>query len=262
MAHQRQNQNMVNAVIHNTDFYFDEDVLAFLDKVKTFTVDYTEEQKIKYLLGSLCQNSFDTIFPYLGFSYSYQYLQKVIKQRLHYPQGCTKASPINGFRITSTPQDFRLDASEEESKNLKQTDVALNENDIETLSTFNLPSNATSIIPEVNVPNLPSGVMTNTAGSLADVTAGLGKHTSNNATNLLEEDMNGTIETPQPKFPATDLPPVNETATERLQVAPNAIASNCLAKKPCKGWLGLQAIEDNNLCHSRLLKCRTEVNSR
>ncbi|KAJ9080931.1 hypothetical protein DSO57_1019740 [Entomophthora muscae] len=33
--------------------------------------------------------------PYLGFSYSYQYLQRVIKQKLHYPQGCTKASPLN-----------------------------------------------------------------------------------------------------------------------------------------------------------------------
>ncbi|KAJ9066703.1 hypothetical protein DSO57_1006926 [Entomophthora muscae] len=58
------------------DFYFGEDVLAFLDKVETFTVGYTEEQKIKYLLNSFCQNSFDTIMPYLGFSYSYQYLQR------------------------------------------------------------------------------------------------------------------------------------------------------------------------------------------
>ncbi|KAJ9082116.1 hypothetical protein DSO57_1007448 [Entomophthora muscae] len=49
--------------------------------------------------------------PYLGFSYSYQYLQRVIKQKLHYPQGCTKASLINGLRITSTPQDCHLDAS-------------------------------------------------------------------------------------------------------------------------------------------------------
>ncbi|KAJ9085050.1 hypothetical protein DSO57_1017740 [Entomophthora muscae] len=94
------------------DLYFGEDVFAFLDKVKTFTVGYTEEQKIKYLLGSLCRNSFDTILPYLGFIYSYQYLQKVIKQKLHYPQGCTKASPLNGLRITSTPQDCHLDASE------------------------------------------------------------------------------------------------------------------------------------------------------
>ncbi|KAJ9065111.1 hypothetical protein DSO57_1023211 [Entomophthora muscae] len=94
------------------DFYFGEDVLAFLDKVETFTVGYTEEQNIKYLLNSLCQNSFDTIMPYLGFSYSYQYLQRVIKQKLHYPQGCTKTSPLNGLRITSTPQDCHLDASE------------------------------------------------------------------------------------------------------------------------------------------------------
>ncbi|KAJ9071707.1 hypothetical protein DSO57_1034320 [Entomophthora muscae] len=94
------------------DFYFSEDVLAFLDKVETFTVGYTEEQKIKYLLNSLFQNFFDIIMPYLGFSYSYQYLQRVIKQKLHYPQGCTKASPLNGLRITSTPQDCHSDASE------------------------------------------------------------------------------------------------------------------------------------------------------
>ncbi|KAJ9059098.1 hypothetical protein DSO57_1005898 [Entomophthora muscae] len=50
--------------------------------------------------------------PYLGFSYSYQYLQRVIKQKLHYPQGCTKYSPLKGLRITSTPQDCHLDASE------------------------------------------------------------------------------------------------------------------------------------------------------
>ncbi|KAJ9060272.1 hypothetical protein DSO57_1032623 [Entomophthora muscae] len=60
----------------------------------------------------MCQNFFDTILPYLGFSYSYQHLQKVIKQKLHYPQGGTKASPLNGLRITSTPQDCHLDASE------------------------------------------------------------------------------------------------------------------------------------------------------
>ncbi|KAJ9083450.1 hypothetical protein DSO57_1034629 [Entomophthora muscae] len=94
------------------DFYFGEDVLAFLDKVEIFTVVYTEEQNIKYLLNSLCQNSFDTIMPYLGFSYSYQYLQRVITQKLHYPQVCTKASPLNGLRSTSTPQDCHLDASE------------------------------------------------------------------------------------------------------------------------------------------------------
>ncbi|KAJ9064103.1 hypothetical protein DSO57_1033857 [Entomophthora muscae] len=94
------------------DFYFGEDVLAFLDKMETFTVGYTEEQKIKYLLNSLCQNSFDTVIPYLGFSYSYQYLQRVTKQKLYYPQGCTKASPCDGLRITSTPHDFHLDASE------------------------------------------------------------------------------------------------------------------------------------------------------
>ncbi|KAJ9053860.1 hypothetical protein DSO57_1020303 [Entomophthora muscae] len=94
------------------DFYFGEDKLAFLDKVKPFTVGYTEEQKIKYLLNSLCQNSFDTIMPYLGFSYSYQYLQRVIKQKLHYSQGFTKSSPLNGLRSNSTPQDCHLDASE------------------------------------------------------------------------------------------------------------------------------------------------------
>ncbi|KAJ9052021.1 hypothetical protein DSO57_1038363 [Entomophthora muscae] len=94
------------------DFYFGEDVLAFLDKVETFTAGYTEEQKIKYLLNSLCQNSFYTIMPYLGFSYSYQYLQRVIKKKLLYPQGCTKASPLNGLRSTSTLQDCHLDAYE------------------------------------------------------------------------------------------------------------------------------------------------------
>ncbi|KAJ9087269.1 hypothetical protein DSO57_1034784 [Entomophthora muscae] len=50
--------------------------------------------------------------PYLGFSYSYQYLHRVIKQKLHYPQGFTKASPLNGLISTSTPQDCHLDASE------------------------------------------------------------------------------------------------------------------------------------------------------
>ncbi|KAJ9070476.1 hypothetical protein DSO57_1007668 [Entomophthora muscae] len=50
--------------------------------------------------------------PYLGFSYSYQYLQRVIKQELYYPQSCTKASPLNGLRSTSTPPDCHLDASE------------------------------------------------------------------------------------------------------------------------------------------------------
>ncbi|KAJ9077473.1 hypothetical protein DSO57_1016417 [Entomophthora muscae] len=94
------------------DFLFGEDALAFLDKVEAFTVGYTEEQKIKYLLNRLCQNSFDTTVPYLGFSCSYQYLQRVIKQKLHYPQDCTKASLINGLRITSTPQDCHLDAPE------------------------------------------------------------------------------------------------------------------------------------------------------
>ncbi|KAJ9078310.1 hypothetical protein DSO57_1007864 [Entomophthora muscae] len=50
--------------------------------------------------------------PYLGFSYSYQYLQRAIKQKLHYPQDCTKSSPFNGLRSTITPQDCHLDASE------------------------------------------------------------------------------------------------------------------------------------------------------
>ncbi|KAJ9090112.1 hypothetical protein DSO57_1005849 [Entomophthora muscae] len=50
--------------------------------------------------------------PYLGFSYSYQYLQIVIKQKLHYPQDCTKASRFDGLRSTSTPQDCHLDSSE------------------------------------------------------------------------------------------------------------------------------------------------------
>ncbi|KAJ9082492.1 hypothetical protein DSO57_1004057 [Entomophthora muscae] len=94
------------------DFYFGKDVLAFLDKVEIFTVGYTEEQKIKYLLNSLCQNFFDTIMPYLGFSYSYQYLQRVIKQKLQYSQGFTKASSLNGLRSASTPQDCHLDAYE------------------------------------------------------------------------------------------------------------------------------------------------------
>ncbi|KAJ9072377.1 hypothetical protein DSO57_1028236 [Entomophthora muscae] len=68
------------------NFYFGEDVLSFLDKVETFTVGYTEEQKIKYLLGSLCQNSFDTILPFLGLVYSYWYLKSVIRHELFYPQ--------------------------------------------------------------------------------------------------------------------------------------------------------------------------------
>ncbi|KAJ9064153.1 hypothetical protein DSO57_1033368 [Entomophthora muscae] len=61
--------------------------------------------------------------PYLGFSYSYQYLQRVIKQKLYYPQGCIKASPLNGLRITSTPQDCHLDASENsnDSRNIPES---------------------------------------------------------------------------------------------------------------------------------------------
>ncbi|KAJ9080278.1 hypothetical protein DSO57_1026702 [Entomophthora muscae] len=61
--------------------------------------------------------------PYLGFSYYYQYLQRVIKQKLYYPQGCTKAIPFNGLRITSTPQDCHLDASENsnDSRNIPES---------------------------------------------------------------------------------------------------------------------------------------------
>ncbi|KAJ9069625.1 hypothetical protein DSO57_1016627 [Entomophthora muscae] len=68
------------------EFCFGEDVLSFLDKLETFTVGDTEEQKIKYLLGSLCQNSFDNILPSLGLVYSYWYLQSVIRHKLFYPQ--------------------------------------------------------------------------------------------------------------------------------------------------------------------------------
>ncbi|KAJ9082574.1 hypothetical protein DSO57_1003345 [Entomophthora muscae] len=89
------------------DFYFGEDVLALLDKVETFTVGYTEEQKIKYLLNSLYQNSFDTVMPYLGFI-----PPKSDKAKTLLPTGCTKASPFNDLRITSTPQDCHLGASE------------------------------------------------------------------------------------------------------------------------------------------------------
>ncbi|KAJ9089874.1 hypothetical protein DSO57_1008555 [Entomophthora muscae] len=59
-----------------------------------------------------------------------------------------------------------------------------------------MPANATAIISEVNVTNLPSGVMTNTSSSLADASAGLGNYINNNAINLSEEDMNENIKFP------------------------------------------------------------------
>ncbi|KAJ9084473.1 hypothetical protein DSO57_1024030 [Entomophthora muscae] len=83
--------------------------------------------------------------------------------------------------------------------NLRQVDDTLNGNDIdpllETLSTFGIPTSVTTINLKVKVTNLPSGVMTNAAGSLADASAGLGKHTTNNVINLSEKEMNIIIET-------------------------------------------------------------------
>ncbi|KAJ9084042.1 hypothetical protein DSO57_1028246 [Entomophthora muscae] len=130
-------------------------------------------------------------------------------------------------------------ANHEESKdsphkpesNLKQVGGALNENAInsslETLITFDTPANATVLMPEVNVTNLPPGVMNNAAGSLADTSVGIGNNTNNNAINLSEEDINETIEFPQSKSPTTDLTPANELAAETLQDASKVIVNHC-----------------------------------
>ncbi|KAJ9084125.1 hypothetical protein DSO57_1027597 [Entomophthora muscae] len=70
----------------------------------------------------------------------------------------------------------------------------------QTIITFGMPANATTINPEVNMTNLPSGVMINAASSLENAPAGLWNYTNNNAINLSEEDMNETIKSPQPNF--------------------------------------------------------------
>ncbi|KAJ9071269.1 hypothetical protein DSO57_1038644 [Entomophthora muscae] len=94
-------------------FYFGEDDFAFLHDVEKYTAGYTERQKIIYLLNSLFQNSFDTILPFLGFEYSYWYLQSVIIHELFYPQDQPELGSGEDYENTapchtslSLPEDY------------------------------------------------------------------------------------------------------------------------------------------------------------
>ncbi|KAJ9056457.1 hypothetical protein DSO57_1032935 [Entomophthora muscae] len=145
-------------------------------------------------------------------------------------QACDPKKMVESDAKANQEEEFK-DLSHKPEVNLKQVDDTLNGNAIcfslETLFTFGIPANATTIKSEVNMTSLPLGVMTNTAGSLADASVGLGNCTNNNSIDLSEENMSETIEFPQPQSPATDLTPANELSTETLQDASKVIVNHC-----------------------------------
>ncbi|KAJ9055090.1 hypothetical protein DSO57_1007845 [Entomophthora muscae] len=144
-------------------------------------------------------------------------------------QACDLKKMVKSDAKANQEEEFK-DLSHKPEVNLKQVD-ALNGNAIyfslKILFTFGTPAKATTIKSEVNVTSLPLGVMTNTASSLADASVGLGNCTNNNSIDLSEENMNETIEFPQPRSPATDLTPANELSTETLQDVSKVIVNHC-----------------------------------
>ncbi|KAJ9058249.1 hypothetical protein DSO57_1014288 [Entomophthora muscae] len=92
------------------DFYFDEDLEAFLLDVEDHTAIYTEKQKIIFLLNSLCQNSFDTILYCLIQGYPYDNLKRVFKRKIFYPQAQAKARPKKILETVAQPKDCHLEA--------------------------------------------------------------------------------------------------------------------------------------------------------
>ncbi|KAJ9055298.1 hypothetical protein DSO57_1005403 [Entomophthora muscae] len=92
------------------DVYFDEDLEAFLLDVEDHTASYTEKQKIIFLLNYLCQNSFDTILSCLSQGYPYDYLKRVFKRKLFYPQAQAKARPKKILETVTQPKDCHLES--------------------------------------------------------------------------------------------------------------------------------------------------------
>ncbi|KAJ9059958.1 hypothetical protein DSO57_1036083 [Entomophthora muscae] len=78
--------------------------------MENHTARYTEKQKIIFLLNYLYQISFEAILPCLRQGYSYDYLKRVVKCKLFYPQAQSKDRPNKIFEIAAQSKDCHLEA--------------------------------------------------------------------------------------------------------------------------------------------------------